>query len=54
MYAQNKNAVVALDIHAVRKRRVFAINDKLSMQEKFHRHAFAAKLNRKLWSFNPL
>jgi len=49
-----KNAVVVLNKHAMPKRSIFALNDKVSMQEKFHRHRFAAKLNRKAHGFNPL
>jgi hypothetical protein len=40
--------------HSAQNVNVFALNDKLSMQEKFHRHRFAAKLNRKSPRFNPL
>jgi hypothetical protein len=50
----DKNAVGVLSRHTSRKRDVFALNDKLSMHEKFHRHQFAPKLNRKARGFNPL
>jgi hypothetical protein len=54
MYAQKKNAVAVLDKPTPRKRDVFSLNDKLSIQQKFHRHRFAAKLNQKTLRFNPL
>jgi hypothetical protein len=49
-----ENIVGASCGYIARNVSVFALNDKLSMQEKFQRHRFAAKLNRKARCFNPL